>query len=251
MADTRRSGSQRGSGSSGSASSRGSSRTQAPAGAASRGGQVRSRQQRARSRARRASADPSTPAEAGDISAKTVAEFREALRTNLVGPLDLIMLSRERIEEAFAEAVERGRVTAADAEELAASLIERGRKQTNDVLSDLEHLVGRGRGEVEARTADARRRSTDAARSARRRVEAAAGGARRAADPVLAQADRARRTTGVGRTFPVRGYEDLTAAQVQSRLSALTAAELRKVRDYERRHANRKTVLRAIEDRLG
>ena len=251
MADTRRSGSQRGSGSSGSSSSRGSSRSGARSGAASRGGQARASQQRARSRARRTSGDATKPAEAGEVSAKTVAEFREALRKNLIGPLDLIMLSRERIEEAFAEAVERGRVTAADAQELAASLIERGRKQTDDVLSDLEQLAGRGRGELESRTTDARKRSTDAARVARRRMEAASSQARRAADPVLAQADRARRTAGVGRSFPVRGYEDLTAAQVQGRLSALTAAELRKVRDYERRHANRKTVLRAIEERLG
>jgi polyhydroxyalkanoate synthesis regulator phasin len=232
MAGTRRSGSQRRSGSAGSSSSRGSTRSGA------------------RSGARRASGEATTPAEAGDISAKTVAEFGEALRKNVIGPLDLIMLSRERIEEAFAEAVERGRVTAADAQELAASLIERGRKQTNDVLSDLEKLVGRGRGEGEARTTDARKMSTDAARVARRRVEAATSGARRTTDPVLAQAERARRTAGVGRTFPVKGYEDMTAAQVQSRLSALTAAELRKVRDYERRHANRKTVLRAIEERL-
>jgi polyhydroxyalkanoate synthesis regulator phasin len=250
MADTRRSGSQRRSGSAGSTSSRGSTRSGTRSEAASRGGQARARQQRARSGATRGSGEATNPAGAGDISAKTVAEFREALRKNLIRPLDLIMLSRERIEEAFAEAVERGRVTAADAQELAASLIERGRKQTNDVLTDLEQLVGRGRGEVEARTSDARKRSTDAARVARRRVEAATSGARRTTDPVLAQADRARRTAGVGRTFPVKGYEDMTAAQVQSRLSALTAAELRKVRDYERRHANRKTVLRAIEERL-
>jgi hypothetical protein len=36
-----------------------------------------------------------------------------------------------------------------------------------------------------------------------------------------------------------------------SRLTDLTAAELRKVRDYERRNANRKTVLNSIESKLG
>jgi hypothetical protein len=40
-------------------------------------------------------------------------------------------------------------------------------------------------------------------------------------------------------------------AQVQARLGDLTAAELRKVRDYERRNANRKTVLSTIETKLG
>ena len=67
---------------------------------------------------------------------------------------------------------------------------------------------------------------------------------------MLAQADRARRAAGVGPSFPILGYDDLTAAQVQSRLSDLTPAELRKVRDYERRNANRKTVLSSIEEKL-
>jgi hypothetical protein len=67
---------------------------------------------------------------------------------------------------------------------------------------------------------------------------------------VLARADRARRAAGVGPTFPILGYDDLNAQQIQSRLRALTPAELRKVRDYEKRHENRKSVLGAIESKL-
>jgi hypothetical protein len=55
----------------------------------------------------------------------------------------------------------------------------------------------------------------------------------------------------VGPSFPITAFDDLTAAQVQGRLTGLTPAELRKVRDYERRNANRKTVLNAIESKLG
>ena len=114
--------------------------------------------------------------------------------------------------------------------------------------------MGRGRGEIEGRTGAARKRGTDAARKARRQVESATSRARKEAvknaDPVLAQADRARRAAGLGPSFPVSGYDDLTVAQVQGRLGGLSPAELRKVRDYERRHANRKTVLSAIEDKL-
>jgi hypothetical protein len=55
----------------------------------------------------------------------------------------------------------------------------------------------------------------------------------------------------VGPAFPILGYDDLTAAQVQSRLEDLSTAELRKVRDYERRNANRKSVLDSIAARLG
>jgi polyhydroxyalkanoate synthesis regulator phasin len=161
-------------------------------------------------------------------------------------PLNLVMLTRDRIQEVLDEAVGRGRMTADDAQELARSLVERGRKQTNDVLGDLEQLLGRGGGQLQdARKAAGRARSQvgDATSKARSRV-------RDAGDAALAQADRARRVAGVGPTFPILGYDELTAAQVQSRLAALTPAELRKVRDYERRNANRKSVLDAIESAL-
>jgi hypothetical protein len=50
--------------------------------------------------------------------------------------------------------------------------------------------------------------------------------------------------------FPIADYDTLAAAQITSRLDDLSPAELRKVRDYERRHGNRKTVLSAIERKL-
>ncbi|MGH2948599.1 MAG: hypothetical protein ACRDPC_20475 [Solirubrobacteraceae bacterium] len=66
-----------------------------------------------------------------------------------------------------------------------------------------------------------------------------------------APGDRVRRVTGLGPSFPIAGYDDLTAAQVTERLTDLSAAELRRVRDHERRNANRKSVLTAIERKLG
>jgi hypothetical protein len=54
----------------------------------------------------------------------------------------------------------------------------------------------------------------------------------------------------VGPSFPIIGYDELTAVQVRQRLRNLEPADLRKVRDYERRHANRKSVLTSIEKRL-
>jgi hypothetical protein len=79
---------------------------------------------------------------------KTPAELRDALARNLIRPLELVMLSRERIQEAVDDAVRRGRMTADDAEELVRGLLERGRRQTNDVLRDLEQMLGRGGGEA-------------------------------------------------------------------------------------------------------
>jgi hypothetical protein len=97
---------------------------------------------------------------------------------------------------------------------------------------------------------EARERGTSAASGALRQAEKTASDALRTADPVIVQADRARRVAGVGASFPITGYDNLTAAQVRDRLDTLNAPELRKVRDYERRNANRKTVLSAVESKL-
>jgi hypothetical protein len=160
------------------------------------------------------------------------------------------MLTRERIEEVVQDAVSRGRMTGDDAQDLVRILVERGRKQTNDVLGDLEQLLGRGRDEI----GDVRKRGSRGAGRARREAEDATSKmrarVREAGDIALAQADRVRRTAGVGPSFPILAYDDLTAAQVQGRLEGLTPAELRKVRDYERRNANRKSVLDAVEGKL-
>jgi hypothetical protein len=167
-----------------------------------------------------------------------------------MGPMEMVLLTRDRIEEALSEAVERGRMTSADAQALASGLLDRGRKQTNEVLKDLEGILGRGRDEIDGRTSGVRRAAGGAVGAARGQVSGARSRAVRAASGPLAQADRARRTAGVGPNFPITAYDDLTADQVVSRLGTLTAAELRKVRDYERRNANRKTVLNSIETKL-
>ena len=216
--------------------------------AAKKGGQARGRQQKARNQARSAAGAATEPVE---FTGKSVAEFRQALSSNLIRPLELVMLSRQRIEDALDEVVKRGRMTRDDASQLGQALFTIGRQQTDDVMKDLEQLLGRGRNELETRSGTVRDRSVEAARGARRSVGQAAGAARKAADPLLTQADRARRVAGVGPSFPITGYDDLTAAQITSRLDTLTPAELRKVRDYERRRGNRKSVLEAIEAKLG
>ena len=165
--------------------------------------------------------------------------------------MEMVLLTRERIEDALSEAVERGRMTSADAQSLASGLLDRGRKQTNDVLKDLESLLARGRGEIEGRTTGVRKAAGGVVGAARGQASGARSRAVRVSAGPLAQADRARRAAGVGPNFPILAYDDLTADQVVSRLGDLTAAELRKVRDYERPNANRKTVLNSIESKLG
>ena len=134
------------------------------------------------------------------------------------------MLTRERIEEVLGEAVDQGRVTARDAQRIASGLVKRGAEQTDDVLKDLEQLLDRSRSGVE---------------DAPRAHAAGPSGAPRRRSPRSTRAPRAPASARASRS---RGYDDLTAAQVQTRLTDLTPAELRKVRDHERRNANRKTV---------
>ena len=55
---------------------------------------------------------------------------------------------------------------------------------------------------------------------------------------------------GVGPSFPILGYDDLNANQVQTRISELDRPELRKVLNYERKHANRKSVVSRLEKAL-
>lgn len=140
------------------------------------------------------------------------------------------MLSRERIAETLNEAAARGRLTRHDAELLVMELVQRGRQQTDELLLDLDRTPGRGRQQLDVATRRARSVTPDR---------------------LMRSADRALRTIGVGPSFPVPGYDNLTVAQIQRRLSDLSDPELRTVRDYERRGANRKSLLRAIEKALG
>ena len=150
---------------------------------------------------------------------------REQLQ-RFLDPREVVVVTRERLQEALDDAVERGRMTRDDAAALLADLLQRGRKQTDDLREDIEGLLGGAKGVTRKGVAGS-------------------------ADRVLREVDRARRVAGVGPTFPILGYDDLTAAQVTERLGDLDAPELRKVRDYERRNANRKSVLQNIERKLG
>jgi hypothetical protein len=207
--------------------------------AAKKGGAASARKAKSKKAASGTAKTAARGARHAGFEAKTVAEFREALRKNLMKPMDMVLLSRDRIEEVLGEAVDQGRVTTRDAQRITTGLFKRGEKQTKDVLGDLEQLLNRGRGEIEERAADARKRAGGAAK-----------GARGATSPALAQVDRVRRSAGVGPSFPILRYDSLKVTEIQSRLGGLKPAELRKVRDHEKRNANRKTILNAIESKL-
>jgi hypothetical protein len=154
----------------------------------------------------------------------------EQLANRILKPLGLVILSRERITQTVHESAAQGRLTRSDADQLIVELVQQGHQQTEELLTDLDQTMGRGRQPWD---------------SATRRARIAAP------DRLVRGADRARRSMGVGPSFPIVGYDDLSVAQVESRLSHLSDPELRTVREYERRHANRKSLLNTLEKALG
>jgi hypothetical protein len=152
--------------------------------------------------------------EGAEAARANVTVLREALRRGVV-------VTTGSLKEAMDEAVTRGQITRKDATALTQSIVATGREQAEGFRASIEQLLGRGQSAATA-----------------------------SGDVVLREVDRARRAVGVGSTFPISLYDDLSAAQIQKRLNDLTPAELRKVRDYEKRKDNRKAVLNTIERKL-
>jgi hypothetical protein len=156
-------------------------------------------------------------------------------------------------------------MTRDDANEMVSTLVARGRRQTEELLKELERALDSARGQVGTRSRSARKsvekrttkarkgvekRTTKARRSAERAGGRVAKSVRDAADQPLQEVDKVRRRAGVG-SFPITGYDELTATQVASRLDDLKKPELRKVRTYEKNNKARKSILDKIETRLG
>ncbi|MFZ1992992.1 MAG: hypothetical protein WAU75_02700, partial [Solirubrobacteraceae bacterium] len=150
----------------------------------------------------------------------------DQLAQGALKPREVVMLTRTHIQEALDDATARGRVTRKDANDLVSELVRRGRGQGNDLVKEIESLLGK------AGTATKRARNSDPV------------------DRIVRGADRARRAAGVGPSFPILGYDELNAPQVQSRIKELRKPELRKVLTYERKNANRKSVVGALEKSL-
>jgi polyhydroxyalkanoate synthesis regulator phasin len=122
---------------------------------------------------------------------------KEPENRSVLNPLDVMVITRERLQDTLDDAVRRGRMTRDDATDLLAEILRRA---------------------ISAPT-----------------------------DRVIREV---KRVTGAEDEFPIADYDDLTAAQIVSHLGALEAPQLRRVRDYERRNANRKTVLAAVDQKL-
>ena len=173
----------------------------------------------------------SARSEQGSRAEQSVQAFREALEKT-------VTISRDRLQEVLDDAVKRGRMTRRDADEMVSRLVSRGRDQADDLLGQVERLF------AQVRDAPGRARQQAGAHAQQARKRAV-----KAADRPLAGADRVRRAARVP-GFPITAYDDLSVQQIDRRLQGLSAAQLRKVRDYERRNKERKGVLRAVDRKL-
>src|SRR4051812_49604830 len=170
-------------------------------------------QPRQSSRKKSTSGSRSRSSSAGRGTARDSAGVREQL-SRFLDPREVVVLTRERVQEAVDDAVERGRMTRHDATALVTTLFERGRSQTDDLISQIEDIV----------TGTPTR--------------------------IVREVDRARRAAGIGSGFPISGYDDLTAAEVGDRLRQLSPPPPRQVRDYQPRNAHPQSVPPKIQRKL-
>ena len=135
-------------------------------------------------------------------------------------------IGTDKSVEAFREALERSVTLSRDRlQEVVDDAVRHGRLTRRDANELVSRLIDRGRKQTEGLLRDLER--------------------------LLGQArDRLTRSTGATGSFPISGYDELTAKQVSSRLRNLSEADLRLVRDYERKHKTRKGVQAEIEKRL-
>ena len=166
--------------------------------------------------------------------AKAGSEHENGARSPVSALLDFLartlVITTERLQATIDDAVARGSISNAAGEDLVERLLAAGRRQAEDLREEFERLGEQHRDDVIAAGLRA--------------------GAQLAPDRVLRELDRFRRSFGVGPSFPILGYDDLSAEQILDRLEDLNSAQLRKVRDHERHHAKRKTVLDRIESEL-
>jgi hypothetical protein len=51
-------------------------------------------------------------------------------------------------------------------------------------------------------------------------------------------------------TFPIANYDELNVGEIAKHIDALSAAQIREVREYEKRHKNRETLIEQFDRKL-
>lgn len=148
-----------------------------------------------------------------------------------------VVLSSDRVQSVFEDAVIRGRMTRRDAEDLASSLVALGRDQALELRGEVDALAR----SLPGRVADA---SADAARLVRKSAPTAKPGPVKAV-PRVNGSKTAHSNGGVPANVAARPAKELIALT-----GSLTATDLRALRTQEEAGKQRATVLRAIDAKL-
>lgn len=65
------------------------------------------------------------------------------------------------------------------------------------------------------------------------------------------QKDKATRGKKEDKDAPLKDYQKLRVSDITKELDGMDKDKVRKIRDYEKKHKNRKTLLQALDRRLG
>ena len=65
----------------------------------------------------------------------------------------------------------------------------------------------------------------------------------------VANTEKARQAREVSQA-PLEGYDDLSVDEVETKVKGLSREEIREVRDYEKRHKNRKTLIESLDRKV-
>ena len=150
-------------------------------------------------RPRRRGRKASTARKARATSRRTAADAVREELARFLDPREVVVVTRERLQEALDEAVA---------------------PRAHDARRRGDAAGGPAGTRARADRRAARGHRGPAQRRQPRHPQGRPGSAER----VLREVDRARRVAGVGPSFPILGYDDLTAAQVNDRLGDLDAA---------------------------
>ena len=129
-------------------------------------------------------------------------------------------LNAQRVRKAYTDLVDRGQ----------------------DRIQPVERVVRRRTQQVEDRAQEV----ADDVRKTARKTSARAGAAADAVAPKLPRVAAPKKAS----ELPIKGYEDLTAAEIVAATKGLTQTELARVYKFERANESRSTVLEAVESRF-
>ena len=121
-------------------------------------------------------------------------------------------------------------------------------RELRDEVENEAEEIGEGVKKTAKRATRTTQRTTrKAAGTARRTTVKAADKAEKTANQAADKVEKATDGTTSNGDLPIKNYDELNAGEINTRLSTLSPAELRRVETYEKNHAKRSTVLERID----